>query len=155
MLGHLFGCICFLRKVPLHNCAWHGPKCSSAPCRDRSNRVKFVIVLDIPCRLYHAPPTMSCQACRVTKPCRPCQPFERSHVGRVVRVGGQAARRLCNQNMVPSGWCRCPLKWQCLGRVSRVSIQSRVSRVVSAVSAVFCRVGSVVLWLTVGSSCRV
>ena len=30
-------------------------------------------MLDIPCRPYHATPTVSCQPCRVTKPCQPCQ----------------------------------------------------------------------------------
>ena len=132
-----------------------GPNYSNAPCQDGSNRFKSVIVLDIPCSLYQTPPNESCQACRFTKPCWSCQPFERSHVGHVVCVGGQAPGRLCNQKIVASGCRRCPLKWHCLGRVSRLSIESRVSRVVSAESSGLCRVGSFVLWRTVGSSCRV
>ena len=78
------------------------------------------------------------------KPCRPCCLCRRSS-----SQGAVKSEQGANQ------WCRCPQKWQCLGRVRCVSIQSRVSRVVSAVSAGFCRVGSVVLWLTVGASCRV
>ena len=101
------------------------------------------------------PATMSCQVCRVLQLCRPRQPFERSYVGRVVRVSGQAARQTCNQDKVPSGWRSCPLKWHCLGRVSRGSIQSRVSCVVSALLAGFCSIDSFMLWLPVSSSCRV
>ena len=145
---HIYLCICTYVYVCKHiyTCIYiYMYMYSNAQCQDRSNRVKFVIALDIPCGLYHAPPTISCQACRVTKSCRLCQPFERNHVGRVVRVGGQAARRLCNQNVVPSGWCRGPLKWLCLGRVSRAAVK--------AVSAMSCQPCQLVSAVSVRSCC--
>ena len=62
------------------------PYTSRSPCLHRSNRVRYRIVLDILC-VRRA--VSQSYVDRLTQ----------SHVGRVVHVGGQAARRLCNQDM--------------------------------------------------------
>ena len=98
-----------------------------SPCQDRANRVVYCSASSILCGPPQAMPAVSCQACRVTQPCR--------------RVNGKG-----HDKMIPSRWVRCGLLWNRLDRVSRVS---RVMSTMSAVSA------SVVLWMNIGSSCRV
>ena len=73
-------------------------------------------------------------------------------VERVAHIGGLAVGRIGNEKMIPSRWVRCGLLWNRLDRVSRVSLQGCVTRVMSTMSAVS---ASVVLWMNISSSCRV
>ena len=110
----------------------------SYPCdgyrKARMSRVRIVPIVS-----YIAP----CQASRVDrlKRCLPCHARRAVSLSRVDRVNGKG-----HDKMIPSRWVRCGLLWNRLDRVSRVS---RVMSTMSAVSA------SVVLWMNIGSSCRV
>ena len=99
----------------------------------------------VPIVSYIAP----CQASRVDrlKRCLPCHARRAVSLSRVDRVNEK-----CNDKMIPSRWVRCGLLWNRLDRVSRVSLQGCVSRVMSTMSAVS---ASVVLRMNIGSSCRV
>ena len=99
----------------------------------------------VPIVSYIAP----CQASRVDrlKRCLPCHARRAVSLSRVDHVNGKG-----HDKMIPSRWVRCGLLWNRLDRVSRVSLQGRVSRVMSTMSAVS---ASVVLWMNIGSSCRV
>ena len=99
----------------------------------------------VPIVSYIAP----CQASRVDrlKRCLPCHARRAVSLSRVDRVNGKG-----HDKMIPSRWVRCGLLWNRLDRVSRVSLQGRVSRVMSTMSAVS---ASVVLWMNIGSSCCV
>ena len=81
------------------------------------------------------------------KRCLPCHARRAVSLSRVDRVNGKG-----HDKMIPSRWVRCGLLWNRLDRVSRVSVQGRVSHVMSTMSAVS---ASVVLWMNIGSSCRV
>ena len=128
------------------------------PCQHRVNRVKYWIVLDIPCWPCHALPNVSCQPCRVTVPCWPCQ---KEFVRRVSCVSLQRRvsrvslwRRLRTQNHDATLVLRralpekrfqpcqpCQPSKPC--RLSRVNNVSRVGHIGSAVS-----------WMRVCPSCR-
>ena len=99
----------------------------------------------VPIVSYIAP----CQASRVDrlKRCLPCHARRAVSLSHVDRVNGKG-----HDKMIPSRWVRCGLLWNRLDCVSRVSLQGCVSRVMSTMSAVS---ASVVLWMNIGSSCRV
>ena len=100
------------------------------------SRLACHVVLGMACQ--HAMFAVSRRPCQTQRPCRQSQ-----------------AGRLGNQKIIPSRWFRCGLLYNGLNRVSRVSLQGHVSRVMWIISAVSGMRGSVVMRMSIVSSCRV